>query len=100
VIPVGPGYLKKKPGSKKTTGSRHLKIFRIKEPLVLDTLRKNQIQRTAGSGYFEKNQIQRTAGSGYFKNFKEPFRFHERTGKDWTVLGGYLKRLENHGYVQ
>jgi len=70
-----------------------LKNFRIKEPLVLGTLgKKNQIQRTAGSGYFgkkknqiqrtagsgylgKKNQIQRTAGSGYFEKnsrFKEP----------------------------
>jgi hypothetical protein len=26
-------------------------------------------------------------------------RFHERTGEDWTLLGGYLEFFENHGYV-
>jgi hypothetical protein len=35
-------------------------------------------------------QKQRTASFGYFRNFKKTAGFHDRTGKDLALQGGYF----------
>ncbi len=92
VIPIGSGYLKKKSGSKKTTGSRHLKIFRIKKNRWFwDLWEKIRFKEPLVPGTLETNQMKRTAGSGYFKNFKESYQV---SWKNWQRLDGFRRIFE------
>ncbi len=58
----------------------------------------------ASSGYLgkrRKNQIERTIGSGYQK-FQRTTKFHERTGKDPTGFKAVIwifEKVEIHGYI-
>jgi hypothetical protein len=80
------------------------KVFDLFNNYQLQVFKKNQNQRTSGSGNLRENQNQRPIGSGYMKNqnqrtfysgylksIKEFIRFQERTS---GFLVGYLNFFE------
>jgi hypothetical protein len=84
-------------------GGGEVQKFRIKEPPVLGIWEHLELKncQVRGSYFFKSDSKNRQLQ--VFQKLQRTTKFHERTGKDLSVFGGYLKKnsktFENYSYI-
>jgi hypothetical protein len=77
--------------------------FRIKEPPVLGIWKHLELKNCEVRGSYKKKSDSKNHQLQVFQKLQRTTKFHERTGKDLSVLGGYLnifsRTFENYSYI-